>query len=112
MIEDTDSFGFDDGLNFAIAFSAYDSSREYQLPPEYGEIAVNHLSWGPDPNGGYYLIRERLDTHICTREELGLVEGGVESASSVERAAFFPIKKKWRSILDLYQQKFICLDRD
>ena len=33
-----DSFGYDQGMNFAVAFTAYNNEREPILDPEYGYI--------------------------------------------------------------------------
>jgi len=72
--EETDLLTADHGLNFAIGFTAYNNEREWMLPPEYGELVFNSLSWGSHPNGTFYLERKRLQTHPCTKEELGLSE--------------------------------------
>ena len=72
--EETDAFGAEDGFNIAVGFTAYDNNREWVLAPEYGELVFNSLSWGSKPDGTYYLERKRLRTHICTEEELGLLE--------------------------------------
>ena len=72
--EEIDAFGAEDGFNIAVGFTAYDNNREWVLAPEYGELVFNSLSWGSKPDGTYYLERKRLRTHICTEEELGLLE--------------------------------------
>ena len=33
-----DEFGYDQGLNFAVAFTAYNNEREPILDPEYGYL--------------------------------------------------------------------------
>ena len=32
------TFTAEEGFNFAVAFSAFDSETEYDLPPEIGEV--------------------------------------------------------------------------
>lgn len=51
--------------------------------------------------------RTTLDSHICSREELNL-----ESDSEVSQKKFLLPDEQSRPIIDLYQQKFICLDDD
>ena len=34
----TDTFSFENGLNMAVAFTAYDNDESYLLAPEYGEL--------------------------------------------------------------------------
>ena len=69
---DTDVISAEQGLNIAVGFTAFDNEQEWILTPEYGELVFNALSWGSHPNGTFYLERERLDSHICHKEELGL----------------------------------------
>ena len=78
-------FGYEDGLNIGVAFTAYDSEREWILDETYGELVFNHFSWGPR-NGTYYTERLLLNQHNCTAEELGL-EGDPTSHR------FYPLHK-------------------
>ena len=39
-------FDFDAGLNFAVAFTAYDNETEDILHPSYGNITFVKWSWG------------------------------------------------------------------
>ena len=39
-------FSSKDGLNFAMAFTAYDDVEEMILDPSYGKIVFNSYSWG------------------------------------------------------------------
>ena len=64
---DEDVFGYENGLNLAVAFTAYDNEREWILDPSYGELVFNHFSWGPNPDGSYFTNRERLESQVCTR---------------------------------------------
>ena len=48
-----DSFGADQGLNIAIAFTSLTDTDnlEYELPPEMGSIVFTVFEWGLDENG-------------------------------------------------------------
>ena len=50
-------FGYEQGLNFAIAFTAYDGATEPILDPKYGKVVFNHFSWGDDANGDFFSLR-------------------------------------------------------
>ena len=39
-------FDYEQGLNFAFAFTAYDSETENILDPSYGRITFNRYAWG------------------------------------------------------------------
>ena len=69
-----DSFGADQGLNIAIAFTSLTDNLEYELPPEMGSIVFTVGQWGLDENGVFYGSETPLETHICSREELHLTE--------------------------------------
>ena len=70
--EDTDVFGYDNGLNVAAAFTAYDGERSWILDDSYGELVFNRRAWGYKPDGNFFSVRERLNSHVCSRKELGL----------------------------------------
>lgn len=71
--QDDANFTSANGLNFAIAFTAYDSESEWILDPTYGELVVNSYAWGPDSNSDSTFLEEKpIETHICSKEELGL----------------------------------------
>ena len=59
-----------DGMNFAVAFTAFDRVTEPILDPSYGKLVFNAWSWGI--KGDFLTDREPLGTHQCTKEELGL----------------------------------------
>ena len=50
-------FGYDDGLNIAVAFTAYDSETENILDKSYGEIVFIAYEWGYDPDDGTSFVR-------------------------------------------------------
>ena len=73
-------FNHDNGLNFAVGFTAYDSNREEILEPEIGEIIFNLYSWGPEPDGTYKSERVQIPHHNCSPEELGISENSQNEA--------------------------------
>ena len=102
---DDDVFDFKEGLNFAMAFTAYDTETEPILDPSIGRIVFNSYSWGGlDENGDFApALIEEVKTHTCTKEELGL-----EGKSS----AFLPITKNAVPSVEIHQKKFLCIDRE
>ena len=62
------------GLNLAVAFTAYDTETEPILDDSYGRLIFNAVEWGPNPDGTYYSRRTELETHTCSREELGITD--------------------------------------
>ena len=84
---DDDTFSYENGLNIAVAFSAYDDEREWILDPTYGELIFNNFSWGSLPDGNSFINRKRLNSHVCSREQLAISE----SKEDDSHAQFFPI---------------------
>ena len=68
--DDEDRFTHEDGINFAMAFTAYDSVEEPILDPTYGKIVFNAFGWGHTER--YLAKRVKIKSHPCSREELGL----------------------------------------
>ena len=50
-------FTYKTGLNFAVAFTAYDGETEWILDPSYGELVFKQNSWGVNPDGTFFLKR-------------------------------------------------------
>ena len=57
FFNDSYTFDFDQGLNFAIAFTAYDDDREYLLDKSYGEIVFRAYEWGINEDDGKSFVR-------------------------------------------------------
>ena len=70
--DDDYEFSYKDGFNIAAAFTAYDNEEERTLDPSYGELVFEVTEWGNYPNGTYFYNERRIETHECTRTELGL----------------------------------------
>ena len=94
-----DEFSYKNGFNFAVAFTAYDSNPEPILDPTYGEIIFNHYEWGPQPDGSYMTERRRINSHTCSREELGL-------DGDPDKAKFLPVYEDSLDEVDFYSKKF------
>ena len=73
------------GLNFAFAFTDYDSETEDILHPSYGSLVFTTYEWGEDSDGNPFTKFVEIPSHTCSREELGL-EGQ-------EKSHFYPIKE-------------------
>ena len=98
-------FTYKTGLNFAVAFTAYDGETEWILDPSYGELVFKLNSWGVNPDGTFFIKREKMNEHICSRDELGLTD-------NKEAAKFMPISDLYKPFIDTYQKKFICMDTE
>ena len=48
-------FDYNQGLNLAMAFTAYDDETEPILDKSYGEIIFQEYSWGVNEDGSYFL---------------------------------------------------------
>ena len=71
-------FGYDNGLNIAAAFTAYDNERERILDPSYGELVFLVSDWSLNEDGTTTLFRKIPESHPCTRAELGLEDNPLE----------------------------------
>ena len=95
-------FSSANGLNFAVAFTAYDSEPEPILDESYGRLVFNSYEWGPKADGSYFTRREELQTHVCSHEELGLNEDR-------SNAKFMPLHEQGADFVSMYQKKLLCL---
>lgn len=86
-----DTFSYQNGLNIAVALTAYDNDPNPILDPTYGEIVFHHSNWGPSDNEAIQLGQNRFESHMCTKAELGLEEKGTNGSSS-----FFPIEESMK----------------
>ena len=57
-----EKFSFKDGLNIAVAFSAYDNEEEWSLDKKYGNLVFIEYSWGQDDDGKVFTHRKPLET--------------------------------------------------
>ena len=72
--EASDKFDYSNGLNFAVAFTEYNTNNEWELSPEYGSLVINSFSWGQNADGSYYSNRTKIPSHVCSKQELGLAQ--------------------------------------
>ena len=56
-------FDYRQGLNFAFAFTGFDSEREEILDPSYGRIVFINFAWGIDENGETYEEVHEIPSH-------------------------------------------------
>ena len=71
-----DIISSDYGLQFAFAITAYDGNRESIEDPRYGTVNAKYVTWGMSESvQAADNSQDYLSYHICTREDLGLVEG-------------------------------------
>ena len=101
---DEDQFDYTMGLNIAVAFTPYDSSTEWNLDSQFGELVINSFSWGYREDGTPFTERKPVKTHNCTREELNLEEK--DSAN----AKFFKLHQSTEVNVNLWWKKFLCVD--
>ena len=105
--DDSVVFSYKNGLNFAVAFTAYDSEREWILDPSYGSLIFNSFSWGANEDGTFFTERKKLDSHLCTDYEFGL-----GNAADGEGAKFLPPNYTSATYIEKYKKKFICLNEE
>ena len=103
FFEDKDAFGYEQGMNIAVAFTAYNSKTEYELDPSYGEIVFNSYSWGNNNDGTTFVRRTPLRSHICTQEELN-------ADGESENPGFYQAHKSSAWLVKTYQKKLVCVD--
>ena len=58
-------FTNEQGFNVAVGL-------EMPLDPSIGRIAFLKTNWGYDENNEYYIFSREIESHKCTKEELGL----------------------------------------
>ena len=64
----TDTFSYENGLNMAVAFTAYDNEEIYTLDLSYGEIIFKAQTWGEDADGNVSSNHENIESTVCTDE--------------------------------------------
>ena len=72
---DDDKFTYENGFNIAVAFTSYNDETEWELPAEYGRLVINSYSWGIGEGGAPFTARTELETHACSKEEMGSATG-------------------------------------
>ena len=97
----TDTFSYENGLNMAVAFTAYDNDEAYLLDPSYGEIIFNQYTWGEGADGNVWLEYNKIESAVCTDEQLGLAEGRTG-------AEFLKVAPDNLNQLKKFRKKFIC----
>ena len=70
------------------------------MDPSFGELYFSSVEWGLDDKGSFFISRTKLETHICSAEELGLVNGN---------SKFMPVHNSSHYHVETYQKKFLCM---
>ena len=83
---DADVFSYQNGFNIAVGLTAYDNEKEWILDPTYGELIIQRRGWVTKADGTFGKFSIPMETHVCTREELGLDEDR-------SQAKFMPINQ-------------------
>ena len=85
--------------NFQLAFgiTAYDGDTEPVEDPRYGRMLARYYTWGL---GDSY---QDIETHVCSDEELGLLE-------DKESSRFFEIYPNNLKDVQTYKKKLYCTD--
>ena len=110
VFTDDDIFDYRNGFNVAAAFTTYDEIYDWELPPRIGQLVINAFQWGNDENGNSFTKRARLNSHVCSKEELNI--SGEEPADPDEnRFQFFKAHPNAENFVTKYQKKFICVDK-
>ena len=74
--------------------------------PSIGTIEILVEEWGTDEDGIDFYRNTPLKTHICTKEELGVVD----EDSSAQPSHFMPVSERYKSDLKDYKDAMICID--
>ena len=76
-----DTYTYENGFNFAVAFTKYDNVMEPILEPEYGELVFTHYNWGQTEESNESGRKKIKTTHACTKKELGIDDDLDENSS-------------------------------
>lgn len=98
-------FSYEKGFNFAFAFTSFDNEKEWLLDPTYGEMVVKHSGWGVNSDKSVFSNVSSVETHLCSKEELGL-------GSDKSKSAFMPIEPASQNYVEIYQKKMVCLNKE
>ena len=74
-IHETEKFNWEDNLFVAVALTHFKEEEEIIEDPTYGELVFEHFSWDTEARGNFKDSHETIETHPCSEEELGLLEG-------------------------------------
>ena len=76
FFSDDDSFSGKQGFNIAVALTAFDNEEEYILDPSIGEVKFRYSEWDVLNDGTIQSSSTEIESHFCSAEEPGLVQGG------------------------------------
>ena len=98
-------FDAEKGLFLAAALTRYDSNKTVTEEARYGELTFEHNGWtvGEEVTG---LQEQKLETHPCSDEELGLVDSNPTSKS---QALTYPLHESSVREVRSFNKKFKCI---
>ena len=86
----------------AAALTEYDGNTEVIEDARYGTLQIEHYGWGYEGELG---SREKsLETHYCSDEELGFVQG--------PNTQFYDINPLSFEEVQTWKKKFKCADKE
>ena len=91
------TFGAAQGFNFAVGLLG---QRE-PLDEAIASWDISSFEWAPNDDGRIEVNTQIINSHICSEEELGLVEGD---------SKFFPIAESSLEAVAINQRGMVCLD--
>ena len=98
FFSEEETFGADQGLQFAIAFTS-------EIPPEIGTFGFSAFEWGLDENGNFNASETPIESHICSPEELHLTE-------ETSNAKLYKPNSNISQVISNYQNNFLCIDNE
>ena len=110
--DDKDIFSHRNGLNVAVAFTAYDNEREWILDPSFGSLIFNAYSWGPRDDGTYVTERKQLKSHVCTPDELNISHSDDDDDDDDNKAKFLKARPSSNEFVRANQKKLLCLNKE
>jgi len=108
VFDTSDEFSREDGFNFAFAYSPYEGplNKRFEHPSNF-TLEASLYSWMTPANSLTTLYQELpLRTHVCTEEELGLVN------NRGEEALFYPINEVFEKDARRMVGNWQCFDKN
>ena len=105
-----EQFSYEDGLGFAVGFTAYDNEEEPILDKSIGKLVFNAYNWGVREDNTYFSELAPIETHPCTDEELGLT-GLSANGTLPGDVQFLPIRGQNQNELKTFRRKMQCVDK-
>ena len=95
-LDDVEEFISKQGFNLAVGFTTNEDSQTYSLDPSYGELVLSSVEKGYSEDGKPFMKRRAINSHSCTRKELGLNDG-----QEKQDASFYPLHKSSKTAMEI-----------